>query len=64
MALGYSVVVLSLDYSHISEEVRVCVCVCLFVCASLPMGVCSQVAGLAQSWAFPNRHGHSLSYKT
>lgn len=36
MALGYSVVALSLDYSHISEEVCVCVCMCLFMCPSLP----------------------------
>lgn len=35
MALGYSVVALSLDYSHISEEVRVCVCACVYSCVHL-----------------------------
>lgn len=53
MALGYSVVALALDYTHISEEV--CVRVCVYMCVH-PSSVCSQVAGLALPWAFPNRH--------
>lgn len=31
MALGYSVVALALDFTYISEEVHVCVCVSMYV---------------------------------
>ena len=45
MALGYSIAALPLDYTYISEEVRVCVHMCVFICVSITPQGCMFTGG-------------------